>query len=85
MELTQFSDGPWGVRVPLSIGAFVYNFRVTDAAGTQKAPGNPTLWNTATNVRSLSSMVYVGYDADKTGTGKWAGRVENVPSQYKSF
>ena len=77
VEMTSLGDGLWGCRVPLSSGAFVYNFRVTDEAGTSLSrlddPSNPTLTNTATKIHSLSSMVYVPYDAAKQGTGAAPG------------
>ena len=76
-EMTSLGNGRWGLQVPLSSGAFVYNFRLTDANGKQISrmddPNNPTLKNTATGIRSLSSMVYVPYDA-KQGTSIWADR-----------
>lgn len=83
VEMTSLGDGLWGCRVPLSSGAFVYNFRVTDEAGTSLSrlddPSNPTLTNTATKIHSLSSMVYVPYDAAKQGTGTWADRSAELP------
>lgn len=84
VEMTNLGNGRWGAKVPLSSGAFVYNFRVTDAAGTQKSrlddPSNPTLTNTATGIRSLSSMVYVPYNAAKEGAGKFSDRSVETPS-----
>ena len=69
--------------MPLSSGAFVYNFRVTAENGDQIArlddPSNPTMINEATGIRSLSSMVYVPYDADKQGTSTWADRSVELP------
>lgn len=83
VELTEFADGLWGVQVPLSSGAFVYNFRVTDEEGAQKSrlddPSNPTLTNSATGIRSLSSMVYVPYSAEAMGDGEWADRSVELP------
>ena len=86
VEMTEFEEGFWGVRVPLSSGAFVYNFQVTDANGNVKSrlddPSNPTLVNSATGIRSLSSMVYIPYNADKQGTGTFADRsVENPAAE----
>ena len=76
-EMVEFADGLWGARVPLPSGAIVYNFRVTDADGVQLGrlddPSNPTLWNTATNNHSLSSLVYVPYAAVQ-GSGTFQGR-----------
>ena len=61
VELEKFADGRWGVQMPLSSGAFVYNFRVTAANGDQIArlddPINPTMTYSATGIHSLSSMV----------------------------
>lgn len=83
VEMTALGDGLWGAQVPLSSGAFVYNFRVTDEAGTVLGrlddPSNPTLVNSATGIRSLSSLVYVPYDAARQGTGKWADRSVELP------
>lgn len=83
VELEKFADGRWGVQMPLSSGAFVYNFRVTAENGDQIArlddPSNPTMINEATGIRSLSSMVYVPYDADKQGTSTWADRSVELP------
>ena len=84
VEMTEFAEGMWGVQVPLSSGAFVYNFQVTDADGNTKSrlddPSNPTLWNTATNIHSLSSMVYVPYNAEKMGEGEFADRTIENPA-----
>lgn len=78
VEMEKFADGRWGVQMPLSSGAFVYNFRVTAANGDQIArlddPINPTMTNSATGIHSLSSMVYVPYDTAKQGTSEWADR-----------
>lgn len=88
IEMEQYADGRWGVQVPLSSGAFVYNFRVTGKSGTQIAriddPSNPTLINEATGITSLSSMVYIPYDADKMGTGTWANRSVELPAVKKN-
>lgn len=82
-EMTKVADGLWGIQIPLSSGAFVYNFRVTDADGNFRArlddPNNPTLVNSATGIRSLSSLVYVPYDAEKMGTSEWADRSVELP------
>jgi enterochelin esterase-like enzyme len=80
--MTRLGGGKWAIQIPLSSGAFVYNFRVTDSEGNQQSrlddPNNRTLTNSATGIKSLSSMVYVGYDATKQGTGDYADRtVEN--------
>ncbi|MDQ0970385.1 enterochelin esterase-like enzyme [Neobacillus niacini] len=78
----------WGVRVPLSSGAFVYNFRITNPDGTTTArlddPNNPTLMNTATGIDSLSSMVYVPYNSKTMGTGEWLDRSVELPRKNKN-
>ena len=81
-EMTEFADGLWGVQVPLTSGAFVYNFQLTDTEGNvvsrQDDPNNPTLVNSETGISSLSSMVYVPYNKEKMGVGLYADRtVEN--------
>ena len=83
-EMEKLGEGRWGVRVPLSSGAFVYNFRLTfegieEPLGRQDDPSNPTMVNSATGIRSLSSLVYVPYDPEKTGHGAWADRSVEVP------
>lgn len=83
VEMTEFADGLWGVQMPLSSGAFVYNFRVTDIDGNSKArlddPSNPTLVNSATGIKSLSSLVYVPYNPVTMGTGAYADRSVELP------
>ena len=83
VEMTEFEDGMWGAQLPLSSGMFVYNFRVTDAEGNQVGrlddPSNPTLTNTATGIHSLSSLVYIPYNAEKMGDGQWADRSVELP------
>ena len=83
IEMTKLGNGRWGAKVPLSSGAFVYNFRVTDTAGNQASrlddPSNPTIQNTATGIHSLSSMVYVPYNASKMGIGKYSDRSVELP------
>ncbi|WHY02491.1 alpha/beta hydrolase-fold protein [Neobacillus sp. DY30] len=78
----------WGARVPLSSGAFVYNFRITNPDGTTTArlddPNNPTLLNTATGIDSLSSMVYVPYNSKTMGTGEWLDRSVELPCKNKN-
>src|SRR5690606_11589400 len=65
LSLEKIKDNLWGGRVPLSSGAYPYNFRITNPDGTTTArlddPNNPTLTNTATTVSSVSSMVYIPY------------------------
>ena len=84
-EMTEFEDGMWGAQLPLSSGAFVYNFRVTDAENPENQvsrlddPSNPTLENTVTGYHSLSSMVYVPYNEDTMGDGQWADRSLELP------
>ncbi len=73
----------WGARVPLSSGAFTYNFRITNPDGSTTArlddPNNPTLMNTTTGISSVSSMIYVPYDAKTMGTGDWLDRSVELP------
>ncbi len=82
VSMTKFADGLWGVQVPLPCGAFVYNFTVTDGFGNSRTrlddPNNPTMQNTATGLHSLSSLVYIPYNAKKMGLSIYADRtVEN--------
>jgi enterochelin esterase-like enzyme len=84
--MKEFKDGLWGVQIPLSSGAFVYNFKLTDSEGNyvdrQDDPSNPTLVNSETGITSLSSMVYVPYDRQKQGVGLYADRTVENPCQY---
>jgi hypothetical protein len=34
--MEKLGDNLWGARVPLSSGAFVYNFRITNPDGTRR-------------------------------------------------
>lgn len=83
VELTKASDeGVWYTRLPLMSGAFVYNYEITrNGVATSRLddPANPALVNTATGVRSLSSLVYVPYNAEKQGTGKYKDRSLELP------
>ncbi len=81
-HMDKFADKLWGIQVPLLSGAMVYNFMVTDDSGNTVMrlydPNNPTMFNEATGLHSLSSIAYVPYCAEKTGTGALADRtVEN--------
>ncbi|MGL4789893.1 MAG: S-layer homology domain-containing protein [Anaerotignaceae bacterium] len=82
-ELTEFSDGLWAIQIPLSSGAFVYNFRITDENDASVArlddPSNPTVVNSGTGIKSLSSMVYVPYKASTMGTSTFADRSVELP------
>ena len=82
-ELEYTGNDLWTVRIPLSSGAYVYNYQITDENGATTNrlddPANPTLINTATGIKSLSSMVYVPYNADKQGTGEWKDRSVELP------
>lgn len=72
----------WMTSLPLSSGAYVYNYMITtDGQTTARLddPANPALVNTATGVRSLSSMVYVPYDAAKQGSGPYKDRSVELP------
>lgn len=81
--LEDIGDNLWGTRVPLSSGAYPYNFRITNPDGSTTArlddPNNPTLTNTTTGISSVSSMVYIPYSADTMGTGEWADRSVELP------
>ncbi|MFD2706780.1 S-layer homology domain-containing protein [Salibacterium lacus] len=83
-SMEKLDDNLWGARVPLSSGAFTYNFRITNPDGTTTDrlddPNNSTLTNTATNISSLSSMVYVPYNSDTMGTGEWLDRSVELPN-----
>ncbi len=71
----------WQTEVPLMSGAFTYNYQITkDGITTSRLddPANPSLINTATGIRSLSSMVYVPYDP-KQGTGDYRDRSIELP------
>ncbi|WP_223592541.1 alpha/beta hydrolase-fold protein [Neobacillus bataviensis] len=88
LSMKKLGKNLWEARVPLSSGAFVYNFRITNPDGTTKArlddPNNPTLTNTATGIHSLSSMVYVPYNSKTMGTGKWLDRSVELPGKNKT-
>ncbi|WP_179135725.1 alpha/beta hydrolase-fold protein [Planomicrobium okeanokoites] len=81
--LEPVGDNLWAGKVPLSSGAYPYNFRITNPDGSTTArlddPNNPTLTNTATGISSLSSMVYIPYSADTMGTGEWLDRSVELP------
>lgn len=83
IELTKVPDSDvWYTQVPLMSGAFVYNYEITKNGVTTSRlddPANPALVNTATGVRSLSSMVYVPYNAEKQGTGEYRDRSLELP------
>lgn len=87
VSMEKLGKNLWGVRVPLSSGAFVYNFRITNPDGTTTArlddPNNPTLINTATGIDSLSSMVYVPYNSKTMGTGDWLDRSVELPAKIR--
>ena len=87
ISMEKLGNNLWGARVPLSSGAFVYNFRITNPDGSTTArlddPNNPTLINTATGIDSLSSMVYVPYNSKTMGTGDWLDRSVELPRKDK--
>lgn len=81
-EMENFAPGLWGCQIPLSSGAFVYNFQLTDIDGNvvsrQDDPNNPTMVNEETGITSLSSLVYVPYNREKMGVSLYADRtIEN--------
>jgi enterochelin esterase-like enzyme len=72
----------WSLQVPLMSGAFIYNYEITRngvTTGRLDDPANPALVNTATGVRSLSSLVYVPYNAAKQGTDAYRDRSIELP------
>ncbi|WP_186763894.1 alpha/beta hydrolase-fold protein [Planomicrobium sp. CPCC 101079] len=83
LELKKIGEDLWGGRVPLSSGAYPYNFRITNPDGSTTArlddPNNPTLTNTATGIQSVSSMVYIPYDRKIMGKGDWLDRSVELP------
>ena len=83
LELDE-ETGLWSISIPLPSGAFEYRYIITSglsntAVSRLNDPANPTMVNTATGTRSLSSMVYVPYNAALQGTGKWADRSYTYP------
>jgi len=82
VELDHVADeGVWVTELPLMSGAFVYNYEVTANGVTTSRlddPANPALVNTATGVRSLSSLVYVPYD-ERQGTEPHRDRSLELP------
>ncbi|MDN7226421.1 alpha/beta hydrolase-fold protein [Planococcus sp. N064] len=87
LTLEKIKDNLWGGRVPLSSGAYPYNFRITNPDGSKTArlddPHNPTMTNTATNVSSVSSMVYIPYNKKTMGNGDWLDRSVELPRKDK--
>ena len=83
VELEDLGDGLFGCTVPLSSGAFVYNYTLTDSEGTAKSrlsdPSNPAAVNEVTGISDLSSMLYVPYNADTMNTDEWADRSLELP------
>ncbi|MFZ4287540.1 alpha/beta hydrolase [Variovorax sp. HJSM1_2] len=83
VELTKVAGTEdWVTTADLSSGAFVYNFEITKNGITTARlddPANPALVNTATGLRSLSSLVYVPYNAAKQGTGEYRDRSLELP------
>ncbi|RAK12499.1 enterochelin esterase-like enzyme [Halanaerobium saccharolyticum] len=83
INMKKLDNNLWKAKIPLSSGAFVYNFRITnpDGSTTERLddPNNPTLTNTATGISSLSSMVYIPYNSDLMGSGPWLDRSVEIP------
>lgn len=83
VQMEELGGRLWGASVPLSSGAFVYNFRVTDTEGRSLSRlddrNNPAMANSATGISSLSSMAYVPYNAAAMGTGEFADRSIELP------
>ena len=88
VEMENFSGNLWGARLPLPSGSYVYNFRVTYSDGRTLSrlddPSNPSMRNDETGTRSLSSIAYVPYSAEKMGTGPWADRSVELPAPERS-
>ncbi len=86
-EMENFAPGLWGCQIPLSSGAFVYNFELTDTLGNvasrQDDPNNPTLINSATGITSLSSLVYVPYNRETMGVTLYSDRTVENPCDEK--
>lgn len=85
VALESLGDGLFCCKIPLSSGAFVYNYTLTDSEGTAVSrlddPANPAARNRVTGVRDLSSMVYVPYSAEKGNTDDWADRSLELPAE----
>ena len=85
VALEDIGDGLFRCSIPLSSGAFVYNYTLTDSEGNSVSrlddPANPAARNRVTGVRDLSSMVYVPYNAGKSNTDQWADRSLELPSK----
>ena len=83
VELTDLGDGLFGCSIPLSSGAFVYNYTLIDSEGTAVGrlddPSNPAAVNEVTGIRDLSSLVYVPYDAEKGNKDEFADRSLELP------
>ena len=83
VALEDIGDGLFCCSIPLSSGAFVYNYTLTDSEGTSVSrlddPANPAARNRVTGVRDLSSLVYVPYSAEKGNTDEWADRSLELP------
>ncbi len=82
-HMTKFGEGLWGLQVPLSSGAMVYNFMAVDENGQSVSrlydPNNPTMFNQATGLHSLSSIAYVPYSSETMGTWELADRTVEDP------
>ncbi|MCL2375977.1 MAG: alpha/beta hydrolase-fold protein [Defluviitaleaceae bacterium] len=82
-EMVQIPDTDlWVTALPLPSGAFEYRFIIDSDFGEGRQrlddPANPTMHNTETGVRSLSSMVFVPW-APVQGDGQWANRANVMP------
>ena len=85
VALEDIGDGLFCCSIPLSSGAFVYNYTLTDSEGTSVSrlddPANPAARNEVTGIRDLSSLVYVPFNAEKGNTDQWADRSLELPSE----
>lgn len=88
VALEDIGGGLFKCSIPLSSGAFVYNYTLTDSVGNSISrmddPANPAARNRVTDVRDLSSMVYVPYDAEKGNKDEWADRSLELPCEGKT-
>ncbi|MCR5725145.1 MAG: hypothetical protein K6G80_08690 [Treponema sp.] len=83
VALENIGNGLFRCSIPLSSGAFVYNYTLTDSTGKSVSrlddPANPAAVNSVTGVRDLSSLVYVPYDAKRSNKDTWADRSLELP------
>ncbi len=85
VHMKKFGEKLWGIQIPLLCGSRVYNFYVTDENGQsisrQYDPNNPTMFNQATGLHSLSSIAYIPYLASTMGSGELSDRSAENPCE----